>query len=574
MGQSITRAAVGRPLLDTTKLALIYPRQSTANQLENNVYSLENQLRLRERALADGFPEDQVVVIDDDLGKSARTISGRAGMSRALKLIASRQVGALYAEDQTRLSRDIDTVDHMEIAKQCRQARVPMFYGGSWRDMNDGGTRLAFKIEAVIGSEMWAGHLEKMHANQRLKAERGQAASSIVKWGYRVNRDVPRRHPDRDKLMIHAAEAAIIRTLVSKLEAAGSVRELYRRTYPVYWPDGKLLTYRTLSAILRNPIYRGHYVWGDVYIEGAHEAIIGPAEAAMIDNLAETNRAVKRGPTNNSGGILLGRLWCPTCARKIYHSRSNQKPDYRCQVKEPGQQPDNHFSLQSPRLDQLVVEDLWLRLSENLVDGIISRLEERRMERDADVDMEGAARRTIERRVEGLSRSLADPEINDATRKVLIAQLNQVTTELEALNRPQVFRTRIDTDLAIFEEIRRDKDFLLTLPNLWPDEPLDWKRRWIGRFIERVDVLQVRRGCFEIAVHYQDGRTANLDLRTKPEVTEEELELVRALWFHEDRPVWGWTAWMGEQLAKAGHPRTRAGVLRIVNLAIGRRKRS
>ncbi|HEY9721606.1 MAG TPA: recombinase family protein, partial [Oscillatoriaceae cyanobacterium] len=268
---TLERHGDARAFLDTGKLALVYPRQSSGKQVQENIYSLENQLKLRDRAIADGFPEDRVIVISDDLGKSAQTIAGRVGMSRALGLIDQGLVAALYAEDQTRLSRDVDTVDHMEIGKRCRLARVPMFYGGSWRDMNDRGSRLAYKVEAVIGSEMWAGHVEKMHTARKLKAERGRVASCTVRWGYRLNRDVPRNHPDRDRLLVHEPEAAIISELVAQLPDAGSVRELYRRTYPLHWPDGAKLTYHTLRKILASPIYRGNYAWGDMFIEKSHQ---------------------------------------------------------------------------------------------------------------------------------------------------------------------------------------------------------------------------------------------------------------------------------------------------------------
>lgn len=137
--------------LNTSKLALIYPRQSTPHQLEHNVYSLENQLKLADKALEHGFPPECVVVIRDDLGVSARTIEKRVGMTHALELIAKGLVGALYAEDLSRLSRDMDTVDHMEIGKRCRQAKVPMYHGGSWRDLTDRGTRLSYKRKLLLG---------------------------------------------------------------------------------------------------------------------------------------------------------------------------------------------------------------------------------------------------------------------------------------------------------------------------------------------------------------------------------------------------------------------------------------
>lgn len=560
------------PSLNTEKLALIYPRQSTAHQLENNVYSLENQLKLRDRAIADGFPEELVMVIDDDLGKSARTIAMRVGMSRALKMVEQGMVGALYAEDQTRLSRDIDTVDHMEIAKRCRLAGVPMYYGGSWRDMTDRGTRIAYKVEAVINSEMWGGHLEKMHTNQRMKAERGQVATSTVRWGYRVNRDVPRRHPDRDKLIVHEAEAAIIRGLVAQLEAAGSVRELYRRTFPIYWPDGTKLTYRTFSAILRSPTYRGIYTWGDVRVEGAHEAIIGPTEAAMIDDMASRNKAIKRGAAaDDSGGALCGLVWCLDCDRRMYNSRSNRKADYRCTIKDIEKPTVFHFGIAAPRLDEIVIADLFRRLGNGMIERLIEQLEGEKEAQQLVVHNSEASRLGLQRKVDGLTRSLSDPDVSDVVRKVLLTQLDQVAREMDALDRQKPFNPHLDVNIDYYRRLRADIDFLAALPASWDDEPIDWRRSWVRRFIERVEMRCRTRGRFDVFVRYRDGEVSEHTITTKPGVTQEELELVRRLLQDPERPRRYCMDWFQAEMAKHGFERTKAGVSRTVAIAMGKK---
>lgn len=560
------------PFLDTGKLALIYPRQSTTHQVENNIYSLENQLKLADKAVEDGFPPDRVVVIRDDLGVSARTIEKRMGMTHALALIDQGLVGALYAEDLTRLSRDVDTVDHMEIAKRCRRANVPVYYGGNWRDFSDRGTRLSYKIESVITSEMWADHVQKMHVSLRMKAERGQVAGTTVRWGYRPNRDVARSHPDRDKLVVYEPEAAIIRALVAQLPEAGSIRELYRRTYPVYWPDQRLLTYRTFSAILRHPAYRGHYVRSDIHVKDAHEAIIGSAEAAMIDALADQNRTTKRGDASAPGNVLCGLAWCPTCDRRLYNSQSNHKSDYRCQVKEIDKPSQFHFSVNAAALDNLVLADLWRRIDDDLIDAIIGKLEREQVAIRQVADIGDASRKTLERRIDTWSKALTDPDATDAVRKMLFGKLDQATRELEALNNRGPAMPHLDANLAFYRGLLDDAEFLATLPATWRDEPLDWRRSWMRRFIRRVVVTCKGRGRSEVAIEYLDGGVHEQELVTKAGVTEDELALVRTLWNHPDRPPGRqWGAWMEAELSKAGYPRTRVGVVRLVRLALGKK---
>ena len=60
--------------------ALVYVRQSTMAQVRFNQESTQRQYALRERALSLGWPEEQIRVIDGDLGISG---SGRSN-ARAL----------------------------------------------------------------------------------------------------------------------------------------------------------------------------------------------------------------------------------------------------------------------------------------------------------------------------------------------------------------------------------------------------------------------------------------------------------------------------------------------------------
>ena len=57
-------------------LAIIYVRQSSARQVRENVESTQLQYRLVELARALGWPDERIVVIDEDLGLSARAWRG------------------------------------------------------------------------------------------------------------------------------------------------------------------------------------------------------------------------------------------------------------------------------------------------------------------------------------------------------------------------------------------------------------------------------------------------------------------------------------------------------------------
>jgi hypothetical protein len=55
--------------------AYLYVRQSSLHQVLENTESTERQYALRRRAVALGWPEEQVVVIDHDQGQSGASVS-------------------------------------------------------------------------------------------------------------------------------------------------------------------------------------------------------------------------------------------------------------------------------------------------------------------------------------------------------------------------------------------------------------------------------------------------------------------------------------------------------------------
>src|SRR3954466_2177909 len=64
------------------RLAVVYVRQSTPQQVAENRESTDRQYALAQRAVELGWPPDRVLVIDDDQGKSGTTAEGRPGFQR------------------------------------------------------------------------------------------------------------------------------------------------------------------------------------------------------------------------------------------------------------------------------------------------------------------------------------------------------------------------------------------------------------------------------------------------------------------------------------------------------------
>ena len=83
--------------------AYVYVRQSTADQVQNNLESQRRQYGLAERARQLGWSD--IVVIDDDLGRSGGG-AARPGFERLLAAICAGRVGAVLSIEASRLARN------------------------------------------------------------------------------------------------------------------------------------------------------------------------------------------------------------------------------------------------------------------------------------------------------------------------------------------------------------------------------------------------------------------------------------------------------------------------------------
>ena len=77
--------------------AYLYVRQSTLRQVIENTTSTERQYGLRGRAVALGWPPEQVVVIDEDLGRPGATAEGRDGFQRLVADVGMGKAGIVSA---------------------------------------------------------------------------------------------------------------------------------------------------------------------------------------------------------------------------------------------------------------------------------------------------------------------------------------------------------------------------------------------------------------------------------------------------------------------------------------------
>src|ERR1035438_6460392 len=90
----------------TQRVAVVYVRQSTAQQIENNRESTDRQYALVGRAVDLGWRREQVTVIDEDLGLSGSGIDQRSGFTRLTSEVALGHAGIVLGLEVSRLARN------------------------------------------------------------------------------------------------------------------------------------------------------------------------------------------------------------------------------------------------------------------------------------------------------------------------------------------------------------------------------------------------------------------------------------------------------------------------------------
>src|SRR5438445_6080672 len=84
--------------------AIVYIRQSSMGQVIHNQESQRRQYGLVERARELGFQD--ILVIDDDLGRSGSGLVERPGFQRLVAEVCSSKVGAVFCIEASRLARN------------------------------------------------------------------------------------------------------------------------------------------------------------------------------------------------------------------------------------------------------------------------------------------------------------------------------------------------------------------------------------------------------------------------------------------------------------------------------------
>ncbi len=159
------------------RLAVVYVRQSTLQQVERHQESTRLQYGLVDWALELGWARAGVEVIDEDLGKSGASAEGRLGFQRLVAEVGLGHVGLVLGIEMSRLARSCrDWHQLLEICALCDTLIADadgIYDPGSYNDrllLGPKGTMSEAELH-ILKARMQAGRLAK--------ARRGELALAL-----------------------------------------------------------------------------------------------------------------------------------------------------------------------------------------------------------------------------------------------------------------------------------------------------------------------------------------------------------------------------------------------------------
>ena len=201
--------------------AVIYVRQSSPQQVISHQESLRLQYDLRQKAVACGWPESAIDVIDCDLGQTASTTRGRVGFADLVSRVTLGDVGIIFSYDVTRLSRNCS--DWYQLLDLCGFRRCLIGDHDSIYDPSSINGRMLLGLKGQISELELHTIKARLHAGLINKARRGDLAQSLPAGLVRDLAGRVVKHPDRE---VRERIDFVFATFLRVKSIHGVVREL------------------------------------------------------------------------------------------------------------------------------------------------------------------------------------------------------------------------------------------------------------------------------------------------------------------------------------------------------------
>ncbi len=346
------------------RLAIVYVRQSTPQQVLENRESRERQYALAQFAQRLGWPAERVVIIDEDQGHGGKLTDHRTGFQRLMTEVSLNHVGIVLGLELSRVSRS--NTEWHRLIDVCGIFRTLLCDQDGVYDALDSNDRLLLGMKSAMSEYELITMYNRLLRGSRNKAERGELFLAVPLGYLKTATGEIIQEPDEqargmiqlvfEKFEELGSAYAVFRYLVVNNLQLGFRRHRGGRIGELEWKPAS--PSRVLS-ILRHPIYAGAYAYG-LHRAGTKNPTTGRAEGGkwfvppeelavfLPDRLPayiswdrylanqerlKQNRSLHdtRGVPKRGEALLPGLVVCGKCGRHMTtRYKADKKPGYHC----------------------------------------------------------------------------------------------------------------------------------------------------------------------------------------------------------------------------------------------------
>lgn len=344
------------------RLAVVYIRQSSPQQVEGNAESRQRQYQLAERATDLGWPSQRCQIIDDDLGISGAQSYNRPGYQRLISLLALREVGIVFGLEVSRLARNC--LDWYQLLELAATFDVLIADEDGLYDPGDFNDRMLLGLKGTF-SEIERYQIRARMVRGRInKARRGDLALQLP-VGFRHDPLTGEIRLTPDQAVRHSIE--LVFHLFAALGSVNAVLRHLRREgvelpfqvvrrglgTSVAWRRPR---YDAIYQMLLNPLYAGIYCFGkrrsrfdpvhqrrhvervdrdawEVFLPEHHPGYLSAAQYEENMERLRNNRyrfEQSQGAAREGEALLQGLVWCAHCGARMRVRYQNAAPYYCC----------------------------------------------------------------------------------------------------------------------------------------------------------------------------------------------------------------------------------------------------
>jgi DNA invertase Pin-like site-specific DNA recombinase len=553
------------------KEAYLYVRQSTLRQVVENTESTERQYALRQRAIALGWPDEHVVVIDSDLGQSGASARDREGFQRLVTEVGMGHAGLVMGLEVSRLARN--SSDWHRLLEICALTGTLILDEDGVYDPRSFNDRLLLGLKGTMSEAELHVLRARLRGGMLNKARRGELALRLP---------VGLVYSPAGKVVLNPDKQVqqSIRLLFDTFERVGSAHATVRffseqgLEFPKVLhcgPSKGEIVWRSLSSshiseVLHSPRYAGAYCYGrraqhQVGIDGravvqrlarerwyalipnAHEGYISwqqyEKNLKQLEENAHGREFKRKYPPREGPALLQGLVVCGICGARMtvrYHAGSGRAhPNYLCKGAGNTQSRPNCQDIPGWGIDD-AISRLLLEVMTPFALEVALAVQKELQDRIDEAD--GLRRKQVERaRYEAeLARRRymqVDPD-NRLVADELEAEWNNRLRELRQSQ--EEYERRREADRLILDDEAQAKILALAsdFPRLWRDHktPDRERKRMIRLLIE--DVTLIKKDVITVGVRFKGGATRSLAL-PKPRQSWEEWTTPPEVLAHIDR---------------------------------------